>query len=667
MHNLKNSEINMKRFQYIVLAAFVAMLAMTNTSKAQINADFEPPVVITNQIYTEICGPSTVIPASSFYRILAGNTIVADRNDGYFPLELSTIPGGFKFDFGGFRVNRIWISINGFVSFDNVQPGSISANQRNPRGLFIKSATFPNYVAAPFWGDHYYRQVPDRISLTNKFTKSSISYAVVNETDFNCQPVQNPRRMLIIQWKDLNVQDTTNTQSVANFQIRIIERRDSVRDNYQGDIEFWYGQVNGNDSSTVVNGNYVGASVGLKGTLGFNNDFADYYNGLSYNTPATSGTDTNKTFAWKPTGGDARIMRFVARPRQFSSNEWGNGDPDLSTASGQRHFGFEQNRYVTLSDVHEILKSETTRIRLDSVYRRNAFYADVNHDGRYYFTKSGNVVTKNFMTFKNIAFDRFGPGEGPLPVGITNPFTEIFYEANAYDAALILGYLQNIVPTLPWLLDTTVISGKATSIANASNIEFVNSEAISANTYKVPVFLNGNSKTFSATFDVENANVLSVEGVNNSVVARFDDNRVAIVGSGSFDFDKPVAYLTVQSTNALAVANNVNFNESEVPTVTMELASQLQSAFGVSNTPNPFTQSTNISVSIENAGNYSVGVYDQLGNKLTTLRQGWMTPGLYNIEWNGTNQSGASLSNGIYFVRVDGDRNTASRSVILNK
>lgn len=319
MQNLKNSEINMKRFQYIVLATFIAMFALTNTSKAQINADFEPPVVITNQIYTEICDVDTVIQASSFYRILAGNTIVADRNDGYFPLELSNLP--FKFDFGGFRVNRIWISINGFVSFDNVQPGSISANQRNPRGLFIKSATFPNYVAAPFWGDHYYRQAPDRISPTNKFTQSRISYAVVTEKDFNCNPVQNPRKMLIIQWKDLNVQDTNNTQSVANFQIRLIEKRDDVKNNYQGDIEFWYGQVNGNDSSTVVNGNYVGASVGLKGTLGFNNDFADFYNGLSYNTPATSGTDTNKTFAWKPTGGDARILRFVARPRQFSSNE----------------------------------------------------------------------------------------------------------------------------------------------------------------------------------------------------------------------------------------------------------------------------------------------------------------------------------------------------------
>jgi hypothetical protein len=271
------------------------------------------------------------------------------------------------------------------------------------------------------------------------------------------------------------------------------------------------------------------------------------------------------------------------------------------------------------------------------------------------------------MTFRNIAFDKFGPGEGPLPVGITNPFTEIFYEATANDAALILGYLQNIVPTLPWLLDTTVISGKASSVANASSIEFVNSEVVSANTYKVPVYLNGNSRVFSTIFDVENANVISIETVDNSVVARFDENRVAIVGNGSFDFDKPVAYMTVKSSNALATAKNVNFNEAEVPSVTMELASQLQTAFGVSNTPNPFTQSTNISVSIENAGNYTVSVYDQLGNKLTTLRQGWLTPGLYNIEWNGTNQSGASLSNGIYFVRVDGDRNTASRSVILNK
>jgi hypothetical protein len=667
MQYFKNSEIKMKRFQYIVLATFLAMVALTNTSKAQIFADFEPPVVITNQIYTEICGPSTVIPASSFYRILAGNTIVADRNDGYFPLELSTIPGGFKFDFGGFRVNRIWISVNGFVSFDNVQPGSISANQRNPNGLFIKSATFPSYVAAPFWGDHYYRQFPDRISPTNRFTASSISYAIVNETDFNCQPVQDPRRMLIIQWKDLNVQDTNNTQSVANFQIRLIERDRSDIDNYQGEIEFWYGQVNGNDSSTVVNGNYVGASVGLKGSLGFNNDYADFYNGLKFNTPATSGTDTVKTFAWKPTGGDARIMRFVPRVRQFSSNNWGNGDPDLSTAAGQRHFGLDQNRFVTLSDVHTILKSETTRIRLDSVYRRNAFYADVNHNGRYYFTKSGNVVTKNFMPYRNINFDRYDVGEGPLPAGITNPFTEIYYEATSYDAALILGYLQNIVPTLPWLLDTTVQSGKAGSVSNASSVEFVNAENINSNTYKVPVYLNGNSRIFSTTFDVENANVLNVETINNSVVAAFDNNRVAIVGNGSFEFDKPVAYVTVQSTNAIAVAKNVNFNDTEVPSITIELASQLQNAFGVYNSPNPFSQSTNVSVSIENAGNYSVGVYDQLGNKLTTLRQGWMTPGVYNLEWNGTNQSGASLSNGMYFVRVDGDRNTASRSVILNK
>jgi len=659
----------MNSLKFFVLATFIAMFATTYNTEAQIFADFEPPVVITNKIYTEICGPSTVIPASSFYRILAGNTIVADRNDGYFPLELSTINSGFKFDFGGLRVNRIWISVNGFVSFDNVQPGAVAERQRDPRGLFINSATYPNFVAAPFWGNHYYRILGDRVSPTNRYTKSSISYSVVTETDFNCNPIQDPRRMLIIQWKDLNVQDTNNTQSVANFQIRLIERRRDALDNFQGEIEFWYGQVGGNDSSSVVNGNYVGATVGLKGGLGFNNDFADFYNGLMYNNPAISGTDTTKTFPWKPSGGDARIIRFVPRVRQFSSNEWGNGDPDLSTAPGQRHFGFrdQQNRYVTLADIHTILKSETSRVRLDSVYRRQAFYADVNHNGRYYFTKAGNVVTKNFMPFRNVNFDRNGIGEGPLPVGITNPFTEIYYEANAFDAALILGYLQSTVPTLPWLIDSIVNSGKASAVSNATTIDLINSEVVNANTFKVPVYLNGNSRLFATTFDVENAEVVKIETINNTVVASFNNNRVAVVGNGSFDFDKPVAYITLISKNAMAVAKNVIFNEDEVPSVSIELASQLQNVFGVNNSPNPFTQTTIVSVSIENAGNYGVSVFDQLGNKLTTLQQGWMTPGVYNLEWNGTNQSGASLSNGIYFIRVDGDRTSASRSVILNK
>ncbi|HRE56845.1 MAG TPA: hypothetical protein PLW09_03405, partial [Candidatus Kapabacteria bacterium] len=101
-------------------------------------------------------------------------------------------------------------------------------------------------------------------------------------------------------------------------------------------------------------------------------------------------------------------------------------------------------------------------LKQDSLRLGNAYHADVNHDGRYYysFRTFDNLRDTSFWR-RPIDVDTFGvrtrmdsiesmsgmpPDAGPLRL--------IYFEANQHDAALILSYLSARVPSLPWIFDT---------------------------------------------------------------------------------------------------------------------------------------------------------------------------------------------------------------------
>jgi len=71
------------------------------------------------------------------------------------------------------------------------------------------------------------------------------------------------------------------------------------------------------------------------------------------------------------------------------------------------------------------------------------------------------------------------------------------------------------------------------------------------------------------------------------------------------------------------------------------------------NYPNPFNPTTTLKFDIVKSGMTDVSVYNIVGQKIATLVSSTLTPGTYSVEWKATDDRGASVTSGIYFVRMN--------------
>ena len=70
------------------------------------------------------------------------------------------------------------------------------------------------------------------------------------------------------------------------------------------------------------------------------------------------------------------------------------------------------------------------------------------------------------------------------------------------------------------------------------------------------------------------------------------------------------------------------------------------------NYPNPFNPSTTIRFDVPEENNVNIIVYDMLGREVRTLISSFFTPSVYSVVWDGTNNDGNVVPNGIYFYRM---------------
>jgi len=88
----------------------------------------------------------------------------------------------------------------------------------------------------------------------------------------------------------------------------------------------------------------------------------------------------------------------------------------------------------------------------------------------------------------------------------------------------------------------------------------------------------------------------------------------------------------------------------------------------VKNYPNPFNPTTTIEYSIQNDSKVNLTIYNIKGQKIKTLAQNEFTKGNHSIIWNGDDESGNSVSSGIYYYKLNIDGKTeAMRKCLLLK
>lgn len=634
----------------LITAVGIVMFLAVSVSPSlfsQVNGEYRSITLVENTPYENLVD-ATVIPSNQF--ALGPNYITMDKNDGYHRVNL-----GFDFEMNGEVFNQCWIGVNGFITL--TPPPFLPA--KNVNALFLDANNYPVNVVAPFWGDHYYRDLADLFG--EGFVPSEISYKL-EEITHDDGKVQ---KVFVVQWKDLNINYSLNGEnvksSVANFQLRLYESLDLF--SYQGDIEFAYGTIGPRNRPDITDTRVIttGSVVGLKGEGKMVGEGADYLNGLLYNQDiALAGTRMDKTSSWQPSGGSDKRILFTASSVFNVAEWWGDGDVDFSKARGNKHFGMPQNRFVTVNDVRLIMKSVASNIPLDPVRRRQAYHADVNHNGRYYYANDGSIVN---ITKKSKVFTDDLPNE-------ISSVKQILFEANEHDAAFILSYMAGRVPELPWLLDTVVQFGKLTSDL-ATNLKVGEVISLGNSEYQIPVYLNGDfSGPLSAKFEINGRiiDVVKSENENNQMLVISSENRIVISAQGDFESGNPIMIIKVATDNKNINLTNVRFNDKVVGDLNVPSSVENEVVNNiVTVTPNVITNSAFINVNVANDGYYELAIFDMQGTMISRIAAGDMKSGNMLYNWDAKDMSGNTVSNGMYVYRLSGAGINASGKVIVNK
>ena len=83
------------------------------------------------------------------------------------------------------------------------------------------------------------------------------------------------------------------------------------------------------------------------------------------------------------------------------------------------------------------------------------------------------------------------------------------------------------------------------------------------------------------------------------------------------------------------------------------------------NTPNPFTNSTNISFRLSESRHIFVNVYNLKGELVAKLIDGNYDTGKYVTSWDGKNINGKDVANGLYFYRIETEGKSYSKKMLL--
>ena len=133
--------------------------------------------------------------------------------------------------------------------------------------------------------------------------------------------------------------------------------------------------------------------------------------------------------------------------------------------------------------------------------------------------------------------------------------------------------------------------------------------------------------------------------------------RIGMLDIGADEFSSdPIIFkpLTESEVGPYSDTNVTNIrNKSENKPLTYSL---------YQNYPNPFNSSTQLQISIPTIGNYTLRVYNQLGQVVATLLNGQVTTGTHTF-----NFEASGLASGVYFYNFSGDNFSQIRKMILLK
>ena len=147
--------------------------------------------------------------------------------------------------------------------------------------------------------------------------------------------------------------------------------------------------------------------------------------------------------------------------------------------------------------------------------------------------------------------------------------------------------------------------------------------------------------------------VLSDEGGVLALVAHGDvvsEGEVAL--SLVFRAKTEIENTVIEITDSQTYDSEFGFNRLALP-APVQLQTRPEAFALANNYPNPFNPATTIKYALPQAADVELTVYNVVGQVVRTLVAEHQSAGRYAVEWDAANDSGHSLSSGMYFYRLE--------------
>ena len=85
------------------------------------------------------------------------------------------------------------------------------------------------------------------------------------------------------------------------------------------------------------------------------------------------------------------------------------------------------------------------------------------------------------------------------------------------------------------------------------------------------------------------------------------------------------------------------------------------------NYPNPFNPTTKIRFSNDKTAKVQVIVYSLIGERVATIHNSQLSPGIYDVTWNGMNSQGKVVPSGMYLYEVRSEQRSLQGKMLFLK
>ncbi|MBL8000000.1 MAG: T9SS type A sorting domain-containing protein [Candidatus Kapabacteria bacterium] len=101
--------------------------------------------------------------------------------------------------------------------------------------------------------------------------------------------------------------------------------------------------------------------------------------------------------------------------------------------------------------------------------------------------------------------------------------------------------------------------------------------------------------------------------------------------------------------------------------ITVQTVTPVSGEMMTISTPNPFATETSFNVNVPQNETYTINVYDVLGRQVKTLHNGVLGKGNHAFVWNGMDNNGTSVNNGMYIIRTEANGVSTTQNVVISR